>query len=117
MNAGKDGWGQVAELVAQRFAELSLSKAQFIERSGVSSHTINAVLRGEPVQRADKRGDIAAALGWSRDSIDRILAGGPPILTSPSAADERARLDAIDGRLGRIEELLGQLVGEPRARR
>lgn len=116
MKGTNDGWAAVGKHVTARFAELSMSKAAFSERTGVSFHTLNAAMRGEPIQRADKRGDIAVGLGWTRDSIDRILAGDSPTPATSSTIDGAGnRLDAIDGRLDRIENLLEQLVDESRA--
>lgn len=73
-----DDWQRVGEAITARINELSLTKAEVIEASGVSDKTLAGYMAGQRIARADKRRNLCAALGWTRDSIDRILAGGEP---------------------------------------
>lgn len=75
-------WQRVGEALTDRFEELLMSKAELIEKSGVSDKTLKAYLAGEPIRRMDKRRDLALALGWTADSINRVLEGGTPVLAN-----------------------------------
>lgn len=55
-------------------------QADLVRAAGVSDATVRPVMRGTPGNyRPAKLGQIARALGWTSDSIDRILQGEEPI--------------------------------------
>lgn len=72
-------WKAVGEAIAARMAQLRLTKAELIRRSGVSDKSLAAYLDGAPIRRPDKAWALAGALQWTSDSIDRILAGLDPV--------------------------------------
>lgn len=78
-------WRRVARRLNERMTELRISKATLIERSGISFKTITRYLDGEPIRSIEKRTDLARALHWTDDSIDRILRGDGPV---PLAVEE-----------------------------
>lgn len=105
-------WQQVGAAIADRLNALRITKAEFIERSGISDKTLNRYLAGEPIKRVDKERELCAALGWTDDSVQRILEGGEPIVTIPDQLDQvLARLDAQDAVLAEILTALRGLKG------
>lgn len=75
----QERWDLVGEAIARRIEDLGLTKAEVIRTSGVSAKTLDGYLAGEPIVRPDKRRGISDALGWTRDSIARVLAGDEPL--------------------------------------
>lgn len=65
-------WTRVATRLQARIAELKLSKAEVIRRSGVSQKSLDGYLAGEPIVRPDKGRGLCDALRWTHDSIDAI---------------------------------------------
>lgn len=60
--------------------ELALLQVDLVRASGVSEATVRPVMRGKPGNyRTAGLGKIARALGWTSDSIKRILDGDEPI--------------------------------------
>lgn len=90
------------------FAELRLTKAELIRQSGISAKTIDRYLAGEPIVRRDKERALCAAVNWTPDSIERILAGGEPV----EASAEKAADSSYDERLDRLERELAALRAE-----
>lgn len=74
----KARWAEVGRRIEQRIDELNLTKAEVIRLSGVSDKTLSGYIDGLPIRRRDKKRDLALALGWLPNSIDRILDGGEP---------------------------------------
>lgn len=97
-----DDWQRVGKAVNDRFVALRLTKAELIERSGVSFKTLSGYLEGEPIRRVDKRRDLARALGWTIDSIDRSLDGLPPI--------DQDALDAVHQERAWVDHHLAELL-------
>jgi hypothetical protein len=56
-------------------AELKLRKAELQRASDVSTETLDAYLAGEARAkfRTDKLRDLSVALGWTPDSVERLL--------------------------------------------
>lgn len=100
---GEPGWRTVAALVRARIEEMGVSLREFERRAGVSDTTLRAVLRGRPLVRADKRAQLARGLGWTHDSIDRILRGEAPA-TAPDGAGAPAERSHL-ALLAKIERL------------
>lgn len=74
-------WTAVAEHVAEAMTAQAMSQAELVRRSGVSEWTVRKVMRGTPgSHRPDRLRKIARALGWSADSIERVLDGGEPLV-------------------------------------
>jgi hypothetical protein len=85
----------VGEAIRRRMRdELLLTKAELIRASGISDKTLAGYLAGKPVRRDDKRRDLCAALGWTPDSIDRVLDGQPPLTLINAWREARAAYQA-----------------------
>lgn len=106
-------WERVGRAIEDRINELGLTKAQVIRRSRVSDKTLNDYIAGQPIIRADKAAGLAAALGWTRDSFDRLARGesaqevGGTSEAVPGIVDRIARLEE---RFDQFEELLRSAV-------
>jgi len=102
MNDRNDMWAAVATLVTARMAAAVMSQADLVRASGLSDPLVRGIMcgnpRGEP--RPVNLAKASTALGWSADSIARILEGGEPelVVSQPSDvdADVLRRLKALE---------------------
>lgn len=105
-------WEQVGDAVRARITELRLTNAEVQRRSGVSDKTLTGYLNGEPIRRADKARGLCEALGWTPDSIDRILDGDEPVVAGADG-DLAARIDAFekatDARFSSLEDQMAAM--------
>jgi transcriptional regulator with XRE-family HTH domain len=94
----------LASAIRKRMAdEPGFTQAELVRRSGVSHPTVRALMRGEPGNRGRTEvRQVSAALGWTPDSIERLLAGNEPL----AATRQDDRLDQIDRKLDRITAVL-----------
>lgn len=105
-----DDWGRVAKALNARIADLKLSKAEVIRRSGVSQKSLDGYLDGDPIVRPDKARGLCDALRWSRRSIDLLREGGDPeVLPEPDPVVER-RISELESRAARTEEAIDRLL-------
>lgn len=84
-----EAWKRVARAVRQGREQLGLTQAELASKAGVSEPTIRVLetARRTGYQRATLR-EIASALGWTPDSIDRILDDKPPVESVPSSSGD-----------------------------
>lgn len=115
----EDRWAKVGELLTARLRERGMNQSDLADASGLSRETVRPFTKGVPNRRnAHTRAQICRAVGWSHDSIDRILAGKRPALSeAPHDVDRRlrelerqndyleAQVDEIDALRSTIEEL------------
>lgn len=111
---------RLRDSVEARRKELGLSPTKLAEAAGVTLQGLAPIRRGE-VRRYQERltGPLCAALGWTPDLIERILAGdepelasGPVLLFLPDVADEVAELrELVTMHEARIESLQRQVEG------
>jgi transcriptional regulator with XRE-family HTH domain len=137
-----DGWARLGEAIRDRRRALGMSQLELAQAAGISEAMLRVIERARRTNvRPVTLGAVARALGWTRDSVDRVLAGGDPVLDEDrdrSVAelkrqvaelqarldeverDLRARLDEVErdlrARLDEVERDLG-LDAESRARR
>jgi transcriptional regulator with XRE-family HTH domain len=108
-------WVSARRAIRDRIAELDVLQRELSERSGVSMATWSKLLNG-PNEMFDKKTLRAAArsLGWSPDSIDRLLAGQDPIVETPDPSPPAAPLAmAASGSnvdMAALAAILGPLV-------
>lgn len=97
-----DDWKAVGRAVEARIRELGVTWETFYTSSGVSEATVSGVRKGRPIKRPDKLRDLTRGLGWSDDSVDRVLRGEPPVLNPRVRAvvDDYGRLLGVAGDLG-----------------
>lgn len=72
---------RLRDYIESRRKELGLSPTKLSDVSGVTVQGLAPIRRGE-IRRYQQRltGPLCAALGWTSDSIERILTGGDPEL-------------------------------------
>ena len=88
MTPGGDQWEQVAAAIGARMDSLHLSKADLIRESGITRPTLNEYLAGKQIVSNKKAWALCTALGWTDDSIDRILRGGQPAARAAGMQDD-----------------------------
>lgn len=90
-------WPEVGRRITARIEELSLLLSEVQRAAGISDKTLTGYMAGRPIVRADKRRGLCAALGWSDDSIARILRGDDPeprlASVAPAAGDRSSDTD------------------------
>lgn len=99
---------RLAERVRERRHELGLTQAALAAKAGATDRLIRSIELGEERSRhpATLR-SIAAALDWSPDSIERILAGEGPEAVKPLTPDQEERLMTLERELADLREHLG----------
>jgi transcriptional regulator with XRE-family HTH domain len=112
-----EGWDRVARRLDAELDIRGWSVNELVRRSGVNLRTIQKLLNGEPVTRRDRLTPLANAFGWRGDGWTIIRAGGEPV--PEGGADDKpvqipevraARIDAIDERLRRVEQMLQEIL-------
>lgn len=98
-------WQAVAAHVAEAMTARALSQADLADASGVSAYTVRRVMHGETGNyRPDRLRKISRALGWSADSIERILAGGEPEPMATATAEQE-----VEELRGIVDERVAEL--------
>ena len=103
-----EDWKRVAATVRHRRAELGLSQEEAASASeGMISSANWRVIEGagRTKYRPSSLIGVARALGWSDDSVERILAGGPPLINAPTSGDFGALYDAMNPEQAAIRRL------------
>lgn len=104
-------WRRIGSVLEQRFNALGITLSELQRRSGVSDTRWRAYFAGQPIRRADKIRGVCDGLGFSRDSIDLMLAGKKPIVLDGQGPrpDLDVRVAALEKTMAetkdRIEEL------------
>lgn len=81
-----DEWDRVAAALNRAVTASPLTKSAIVEQAGVDYRSFNKALAGEPISPALRK-RIAIGLGWTPDSIDRLLAGDEPQRAGNDVAD------------------------------
>ncbi len=96
-------WLGVWSAVDARREYLGWLKADLYRNTETSEGTYRKMAAGIGITRAAKRAKISRALGWSPDSIDRMLRGEDPIVVT-SAAVITERPDIVSGTGGVVSQ-------------
>ena len=105
-------WPGVWSAVDARREHLGWLKADLYRNTETSEGTYRKMAAGIGITRAAKRAKISRALGWSPDSIDRMLRSEDPIVvTSAAVITERPQLA-----LERLAKLSAQGAAKARSR-
>lgn len=96
--------------VKRRLEERGISLADLTRLTGVSYPTWRDLRdRGELPTRMLKRNALAAGLGWTPDSFDRVRSGGDPLETEGASAPGSESLDDLREAVRAVAESLGGL--------
>jgi transcriptional regulator with XRE-family HTH domain len=123
--APEERWRILAEAIKDRRDEIGITQAEGVMRAGgsVGSSTWSLLERGQKsgYERSKLRA-VSRALGWSADSLERIIAGQEPMALTDAAQEQEllTRLWQIEEtvrdllvRFQRLEELRQQDVADP----
>lgn len=110
----EDRWDDLGAAVTARMRQLALSQRGVEQTCGVSVFTVRRLRSGVAANYWEVNlTKVSLALGWTADSIERILGGKPPLESDGSRAATTgasgievviARLSAIEGRIAAVEE-------------
>jgi transcriptional regulator with XRE-family HTH domain len=110
-----EAWKRVATQVRSRRNDRRMSQQELASAAGTTDRLIRSIEKAErttylrPTLRA-----VSEALGWSADSIDRILNGQTPIvLDAPidaTPADLRAEVDRLRGEVNALRAAFDRLA-------
>lgn len=105
----RDPWEFVAALVRQRRIDLGMSQRALGTAAGTTDRLVSDIERADRTTYSEaKLRGISRALGWTPDSIERILNGGRPVEEQPAAAPSMdERIAALEAKLDDVTELLG----------
>ncbi len=114
-------WAAVADAMKARLAELDMTQAELVQRSGLAPMTIREVLFNTAERRRSPQTPavLSAALGWPPGYLQAIAEGrdpGNPGADDPVMAELTVLKDAIstiNARLDAIEQQLGDETGQP----
>lgn len=116
--AAGDDWRRVWAAVDQWREDAGWTWQRVYKATGISDATFGAMKReGQPIRRADKLNALCQGLGWSRGSIDDVLAGRSPTIVSdaratdePTAGDLAQQLRALTDRVSQqLDEMLDRI--------
>lgn len=118
-------WQQVWRAIDERREHLRMSFADLYRATETSEGTFRKMrFDGIGVARSNKRRAICAGLGWSADSIERLLAGGHAMSAEDDVPqlgpDVRAavdRLATISAEVAKIRTTMAEQAGESAALR
>lgn len=116
-------WAKVGEAIVVRRKELYATKSAFFEASvaadpkdeGISSPTLKRYEKGGAIGRSDKQWVLCDTLHWTRDSIDRILSGRPPLTVESDPAGHGGSLGwpiEWENEVVKVRDDLGELRDE-----
>jgi len=107
-----EDWAAVARAINDRVAELGWRQRELAERSHVSPAIVREIQRHTVERRRSPRTleSLSVTLGWHSQHLNTVLTGNAPGTEGQRASREDAavssRLDAMEGRLSEITQLL-----------
>ena len=114
-----EDWAAVARAISERVRELGWRQRELAERSHVSVAVVREIQRHTVERRRSRRTleSLSLALGWEPERLDAVLKGRAQEAAGRSqvradAAALWSRLDAVDGRLDEIVELIAGLKAD-----
>lgn len=112
----RDPWADVGYQLTTRMAELGMTQGDLCDKTGLSRTTVRPFMNGTGKQVRDStRAQISLAVGWTMDSIDRILQGQQPEMAGPRPEGLslwqqalQAQVDALEVAVRDISKQLGR---------
>jgi transcriptional regulator with XRE-family HTH domain len=110
-------WGAVAEALKARLAELDMTQAELVHRSGLAPMTIREVLFNKAERRRSPQtlAALSEALGWPSGYLQAVSEGrdpGNPDADDPVMAELAAMKDAVSAINARLDAIEQQLAGD-----
>lgn len=112
-----EDWAAVAKAINDRMTELGWRQRELAERSHVSPAIVREIQRHTVERRRSPRTleSLSVTLGWHPHYLNAVLNGVPGPEGEPATREETAissRLDALDGRLSDITQILYDLKSD-----
>ncbi|MFE4867634.1 hypothetical protein [Streptomyces sp. NPDC056682] len=98
---------RLATYVSKRRTELKLGVEPAAKLAGISKDTWKRVEAGQKVWDSKYAG-VEEALSWAPGSCQDVMAGGEPLISTVSEADQRTRITAIPK--AELERVFGDAV-------
>ncbi len=111
-----EAWIAVFEAIDARRLQFGWAKSHLYQVSGVSQTTLDAIRKGRPLLRLDKRAALCLALGWVPDAIDRLLDGAKPasVIAKESRTEYfRAMNERVDAIIAEMGPAIDPDTGDP----
>ena len=110
-------WAAVAEAMKARLAELDMTQAELVQRSGLAPMTIREVLFNTAERRRSPQtlAALSEALGWPSGYLQAVAEGrdpGNPDADDPVLAELAAMKDAISVIYTRLDAIEQQLADD-----
>lgn len=107
-------WHAAAGAINERMHQLGLSQVDLIRRSGVSAFTVRRLQKGVPANyREANVAKVCLALGWTADSLRRLLNGDDPLPAADphlQPVPDQATVERLEARvLTRLAEMEARL--------
>lgn len=110
-----EAWNRLAELIRTRREDRRMSQQELASAAGTTDRFIRSVEKAE--RETFNRGTlrtIADVLGWTPDSIGRILEGGEPEVAQSGESKSLEEMFAdLDERLKAVEKILQDAAMTP----
>lgn len=114
MVADEHSLKRLGEFVVARRLALRWRQSDLIRESGLSDPTVRRLEKGVPIDYQQVTiYQLCDALGWRRDSVDLILAGGEPVLAVPNLPSDEwkdllVRVDLLEDRMAKLLRLVDE---------
>ena len=105
-----DDWGRVAAWLERELALQGVSLRSLETSHRVNYRTTKGLLEGQPVTRRATLTNLANALGYEGDAIDRILRGEEPVRIAADGDSTERRLTAVEVDLARVRADVAQIL-------
>lgn len=96
-------WARLSKALQAARKARGIGQVELGELVGVRRSAIQKIERGDMKKVTPTIRAIARVVGWTDDSVDRVLAGGEPELATQNAPEEPAEDDTEVASLGRSD--------------
>ena len=107
-----DDWGRVASWLERELALQGVSLRSLETSHRVNYRTTKGLLDGQPVTRRAALTNLANALGYEGDAIDRVLRGEEPVRLPGEGDSTEQRFRLIEADLAQVKATVAQIVDE-----
>lgn len=100
-------WMRLATAIERRLGATGATVSEVAAAAGLSRETVRPILNAVPGNyRPATLAKVSLALGWTGDSIERVLAGGKPRLAPQDDQSIEDRITELEARFARIESAI-----------
>lgn len=118
LTAGPEDWARVATHVYdRRFVDLGLTAVELVDRAGpgLSIGVVSLIENNRQASYAMRTIlALCRGLGWTSDSVQRIIRGGEPVVIEAETSTAEPRRTLTE-RVAEIERLVAMLLEEKEA--